>query len=449
MRQPSFLIPDIREMLIPEKKQELSEALLEFHPVDTAEIVVGLTEEEQVTFFRLLDKEQQIAVFEELDQEEQAALLSSLTKEHCRELLNEMSVDNRVDLLQDLPEEIAHRLLTCLSDSERKLTEKLLKYKPKTAGALMTTEFASVNAHMTAAQALQAVRDTALSKETIYYIYVTDDQSRLIGILSLRELVLAKPEQVIQDVASPYVISIAVDQDQEEVAGVMEKYDFIAVPVVDEEGKLLGIVTIDDVVDVIKHESTEDIHKMAAIMPHDEEYWKISHWAMVQKRIGWLVTFLLLEMITSSVLKHYHSAITAVVTLAFFIPTLIGTGGNCGTQSATLVIRGLATRELNVNELLKILWREGRVGFTLGVVLGSLAVLRCYWMSHDLLVSIAVGSAMVVTLVMASVVGSFFPILLHRLKLDPATAAGPFIATVTDVTALFIYFEIAKAILHL
>jgi magnesium transporter len=449
MRQPSFLIPDIREMLVPEKQKELQEVLEEFHPVDIAEIVVGLTPEEQVSFFRLLAKEQQIAVFEELDQEEQSALLSSLTKEHCRELLNEMSADNRVDLLQDLPEEIAARLLSCLSESERKLTEKLLKYKPNTAGAIMTTELASVRGHMTAEQSLQLIRDTALLKETIYYLYVTDDQNHLIGILSLRDLVVAKPEQTIQDVASPYVISVTVDQDQEEVAKVMEKYDFIAVPVVDEEGRLQGIITIDDVVDVMKKESTEDIHKMAAIIPHEEEYLDVSPWSMIQKRIGWLVVFLLLEMVTGNVLRNYQTTIDAVIMLTFFIPLLIGTGGNAGTQSATLIIRGLATGELKPNRVFKIIWKEGFVGLVLGLALGCLAGLRTYWMSGDLLIASAVSCSMVATLVMATVTGSLFPILLYRLKLDPAVAAGPFIASVVDVTALLIYFGIARAILHL
>lgn len=449
MRRPSFLIPDIREMLVPEKQKELQEALEEFHPVDITEIVVGLTPEEQVSFFRLLAKDQQIAVFEELDQEEQSALLSNLTKEHCHELLNDMSTDNRVDLLQDLPEEIASRLLGCLSESERKLTEKLLKYKPNTAGAIMTTELASVRGHMTAEQSLQLIRDTALLKETIYYLYVTDDQNHLIGILSLRDLVVAKPEQLIQDVASPYVISVTVDQDQEEVAKVMEKYDFIAVPVVDEEGKLQGIITIDDVVDVMKKESTEDIHKMAAIIPHEEAYLDVSPWSMIQKRIGWLVVFLLLEMVTGTVLKNYQSSLDAVVALAFFIPLLIGTGGNAGTQSATLVIRGLATGELKVTHLMKIIGREGLIGLALGAVLGILAGLRSYWMAGDPLLAVAVSSAMVATLVMATVTGALFPVLLHRLKLDPAVAAGPFIASIVDVTALLIYFEIARAILHL
>ncbi len=449
MRQPSFLIPDIREMLVPEKQKELQEALEEFHPVDIAEIVVGLTPEEQVSFFRLLAKEQQIAVFEELDQEEQSVLLSSLTKEHCHELLNDMSTDNRVDLLQDLPEEIAGRLLGCLSESERKLTEKLLKYKPNTAGAIMTTELASVRGHMTAEQSLQLIRDTALLKETIYYLYVTDDQNHLIGILSLRDLVVAKPEQLIQDVASPYVISVTVDQDQEEVAKVMGKYDFIAVPVVDEEGKLQGIITIDDVVDVMRKESTEDIHKMAAIMPHEEEYLDVSPWSMVQKRIGWLVVFLFLEMITGNVLRNYQTTIDAVVVLVFFIPLLIGTGGNAGTQSATLIIRGLATGELKPNRIFKVIWKEGFVGLVMGLALGCLAGLRTYWISGDILIAGAVSCAMVVTLVMATITGSLFPILLYRLKLDPAVAAGPFIASIVDVTALLIYFEIARAILHL
>lgn len=449
MRQPSFLIPDIREMLVPEKKQELMEALQEFHPVDVAEVVVGLSEEEQASFFRLLDKDKQIAVFEELDQEEQAALLTSLTKEHSKELLNAMSADDRVDLLQELPDEIAQRLLESLTESERKLTERLLKYRPKTAGAIMTPEFASVNAHMSVQQALQVLRETAPNKEMIYYVYVTDDHARLIGILSLKDLVLARPEQLIQEICSGYVISVTADQHQEEVTRVIEKYDFLALPVVDEQGKLLGIVTVDDVMDVVKRESTEDIHKMAAIIPHEEEYFKIPIQGLINRRIGWLIAFLLLELVTSGVLRSYRSQLESTVALAFFIPLLLGTGGNAGTQSATLIIRGLATGELGTAQLLRILFREGTVGFLMGGILGILAAIRAYLMVPNFFLSVTIGITLIAILVLATIAGSIFPIILRKLKFDPAVAAGPFIATMIDATALFIYFEIAKAILHI
>jgi len=448
MRQPSFLIPDIRELLAPERREELIEALRDFHPADIAEILIGLEEEEQSLLFHLIDKEEQGVVFEEFDQGEQAVLLMSLSKEHSKELIKAMSADNRVDLLQDLPQEIAQRLLESLSESERRLTEKLLKFRPKTAGAIMTPEFASVLANLTSGEALQVLRKTARSKETIYYIYVTDEQRRLTGILSLRELVLAEPEQLIHEVASPNVISVTVDQDQEEVAHVMEKYDFIAVPVIDEEGKLQGIITIDDVVDVMREESTEDIQKMAAIIPHQEEYLKVSIRSMIRKRIVWLMVFLLLAMITTNILRSYQTTLDSLVMLAFFIPLLIGTGGNAGTQSATLIIRGLATGDLDPNQLFRILWRESLIGISLGAVLGIVAGIRCYWMSGSVLVASVVGFTMVATLIMATVTGAFFPIIAHRLKVDPAVAAGPFIATIVDVTALIIYFEIAKVILQ-
>jgi len=449
MKRQGLLTPEIRELLKERRIEEMKMALKDLHPVDVASILTNLEDREKVMVFRLLPQELALDTFNELDEEEQASLLSLLGKNYAATVLNEMAPDERADLFEELPEEIIERFLPLMSPPERADVEKLLKERQHSAGSIMTTEYASLKKDLTIGEALKNIRQMAPRKETIYYLYVVDNEEKLVGVVSLKDLVLGEPSQKIAEIMHPEVISVKKNQDQEEVARLIAKYNFLAVPVVDKKDKLSGIVTVDDTIDIIKEENTEDIHKMAAMEAPEEEYFKSNFFTLARKRILWLIALLIAQTFTGNILKGYSHCLEAIVALAFFIPMLIDTAGNAGTQSASIVIRGLATGEFSLRQTFRILKREILIGLTLGLILGTFGLLRAFWMQKDPLLSIAVGAALVVTVTLATISGAFFPLLLRKVKLDPAVAAGPFITTVIDIAGLIIYFQIARFLLHI
>ena len=447
MDQTSLLLPETKDMLATGRTEELKDALREMHPADIAAILVKLEDKERVTVFRLLAKEKALEVFEELKEEEQATLLSGLTKERATEVLDEMAPDDRADLFEELPEEIAARFLPLMREEERKNVEKLLAYEENTAGAIMTTKYASLSKTISVGEALDIIRKTAPKRETVYYSYIIEGNGALIGVVSIKDLVLAQPTERIESLMRTNVISVKVEEDQEEVARAFEKYEFLALPVVDKNNALLGIVTVDDIVGIIKEEATEDMHKMAAMQAPEEEYFKAGVFTRARKRIIWLIALLVVYTVSANILKGYSAALEAMIALAFFIPMLTGTGGNTATQSATLVIRGLATGEVKVEDLFRIIRKEIGLGLVLGLTLGSILGIFGIVIAKSPRLGITVGTALAITITWATVSGAFLPLLLRRLKLDPAVAAGPFITTLIDISALFIYFEIAKRLL--
>ncbi len=449
MRRQGLLTPEIMQLLEKKRVEEVKTILKDLHPVDIASILTNLDDEETVVVFRLLPRELALDSFNELDEEEQASLLSLLGKNYAATVLNEMAPDERADLFEELPEEIIERFLPLMSSEERSNVEKLLQEKHNSAGSIMTTEYASLKPNLTIAEALENIRRMAPKKETIYYLYVEDEEGKPIGVVSLKDLVLGEPAQKISEIMHPEVISVRENQDQEEVARLIAKYNFLAMPVVNQKGKLCGIVTVDDSMDIIKEENTEDIHKMAAIEAPEEEYFKSSFFTLARKRVLWLIGLLIAETFTSNILKGYSHALESLVALAFFIPMLIDTAGNAGTQSASIVIRGLATREFSFSHIFRILKREILIGLILGSVIGIFGMARAFWMQKNPLLSIVVGLALVITITLATISGALFPLLLRKIKLDPAVAAGPFITTVSDIAGLIIYFQIAKFLLHI
>ena len=419
-------------------------------PVDAAEAIGSLPRTLQALAFRLLPKDEAIEVYEYLDPAVQQSLLERLRSGEVLELVEEMSPDDRVRLFDELPAKVVRRLLAELSPAERRVTAQMLGYEPETAGRLMTTEFIDLKEFHSAAQALDIVRRRARDTETIYSLYVTDASRHLTGMLSLRDLVTADPEQRLGDVMTHEVVNVSTDTDQEEVARVIQRYDFLAVPVVDREERLVGIVTVDDVIDVIQQEATRDLYAAGAVQAGDEDdYFQSDLFTIARRRVVWLLVLLLANSLTSSVIASEQGVLKQVVVLAAFIPLLIGTGGNVGSQSSTVVIRGLSTQRLQSLGPAMAIGRELVAGALLGLLMVVVVVPWAAYVSGSWVVAGAAGISLVVITTMAATAGAALPLLFSRIGLDPALMSAPFIATITDVVGVFIYLHTAGLLLEL
>ena len=418
--------------------------------VDAAEAIGSLPRTLQALAFRLLPKDEAIEVYEYLDPSVQQTLLERLRSGEVLELVEEMSPDDRVRLFDELPAKVVRRLLAELSPAERRVTAQLLGYEAETAGRLMTTEFIDLKEFHSAAQALEIVRRRARDTETVYSLYVTDGSRHLTGILSLRDLVTAEPEARIGDVMTREVVSVATDTDQEEVARAIQRYDFLAVPVVDREQRLVGIVTVDDVIDVIEQEATRDLYAAGAVQAGDEDdYFQSNLFTVARRRVVWLLVLLLANSGTAAVIASMDHVLHQVVVLAAFIPLLIGTGGNVGAQSSTVVIRGLSTQRIQSMGTPWAIAREALAGALLGLLMLVVVVPWAGYVSHgNWLVAWAAGFALVAITTLAATAGAALPLLFDRIGLDPALMSAPFIATATDVAGVFIYLNIAAALLQ-
>jgi magnesium transporter len=415
--------------------------------VDAAEAIGNLPRTLQALAFRLLPKDEAIAVYEYLPVDVQQTLLERLRSGEVLELVEAMSPDDRVRLFDELPAKVVRRLQAELSPAERRVTAQLLGYAPETAGRLMTTEFIDLKEFHSAAQALAIVRRLARDTETIYALYVTDGSRKLTGMLSLRDLVVAEPEARIGDVMTREVISVSTDTDQEEVARAIQRYDFLAIPVVDREQRLVGIVTVDDVIDVIQQEATRDLYAAGAVQAGDEDdYFRSSLLAIARRRVVWLLVLLVANSGTSAVIASQEAVLERLVLLAAFIPLLIGTGGNVGAQSSTVVIRGLSTQRIHQLGLGKAVGREALAGALLGLLL-ALVVLPWAWLSGGPLVAGAVAASLLAISTLAATAGASLPLLFDRFKLDPALMSAPFITTIVDVAGVFIYLQTASRLL--
>lgn len=414
--------------------------------VDTAEAIGALPRTLQALAFRLLPKDEAIEVYEYLDPSVQQTLLERLRSGEVLELVEEMSPDDRVRLFDELPAKVVRRLLAELSPAERRVTAQLLGYEAETAGRLMTTEFIDLKEFHSAGQALEIVRRRARDTETIYSLYVTDASRHLTGILSLRDLVVADPEARIGDVMTREVISVSTDTNQEEVARAIQRYDFLAVPVVDREQRLVGIVTVDDVIDVIEQEATRDLYAAGAVQAGDEDdYFQSNLFTVARRRVLWLLVLLLANSGTAAVIASMDGVLRQVVVLAAFIPLLIGTGGNVGAQSSTVVIRGLSTQRIQALGPALAIGREALAGALLGVLMVLVVVPWSLYVSGgNPAVAGAAGISLVAITTLAATAGAALPLLFNRLGLDPALMSAPFIATATDVAGVFIYLRTAS-----
>jgi magnesium transporter len=416
---------------------------------DIAEAIEGLPETLQVIAFRLLPKGEAIEVYEYLDSTVQQALIEEFKRQEVLDIVDQMSPDDRVRLFDELPAKIVTRLLEQLSPLERQSTALLLGYEPDTAGRIMTPEYISLKESFTVFQALERIRSLAKYTETIYYLYVTDAARCLTGTLSLRELVVAQPQQTIGEIMTRDPLFVQTDTDQEEVARLIQRYDFLAVPVVDTEQRLVGIVTVDDVLDILEEETTEDIYALGGVQSDGDNYFQTNLFTVARRRVVWLFVLLLTNTVTGTIIKAQEELLQQVVTLAAFIPLLTGTGGNVGAQSSTVVIRGLNTEDIRLKEALRIVGREAIAGILLGLILGVITIIWAYFLQGNLLVALAVGMSLLAIALLASVSGSALPFLFRSLKLDPALMSAPFITTAVDVIGVLIYFNLARLILRL
>jgi magnesium transporter len=423
--------------------------LVPVQPADIAEAIEGLPEAMQAIAFRLLSKSEAIEVYEYLDSTVQQTLIEEFKRQDVLDIVDKMSPDDRVRLFDELPAKIVTRLLAQLSPEERRATALLLGYESGTAGRIMTPEYVSLKEGWTVAQALERIRSLANVSETIYYLYVTDAARRLIGTLSLRALVMAQPEQKIGDVLTREIVYVQTDTDQEEAARIIQRYDFLAVPVVDAEQRLVGIITVDDVLDILEQETTEDIYTLGGVQSGDDSYFQTNLLTVARRRVVWLFVLLITNTATSAVISSQQEILQQVVALAAFIPLLIGTGGNVGAQSSTVVIRGLNTDEIRGGKALRVIRREAIAGAFLGLMLGVVVLIWAFVLQGSWVVAIAVGVSLVAISILASVAGSTLPFLFQAIGLDPALMSAPFITTAVDVLGVLIYLNLARLILQI
>ncbi len=421
--------------------------LVPVQPADIAESIEGLPEAMQAIAFRLLSKAEAIEVYEHLDSSVQQTLIEDFKRQDVIDIVDKMSPDDRVKLFDELPAKVVSRLLSQLSPEERQTTALLLGYEADTAGRIMTPEYVALREGWTISQALDHIRNLANFSETIYYLYVTDSARRLTGILSLRDLVTSQPDRQVGDLMVREFISVRTGTDQEEVARIIQRYDFLALPVVDAEQRLVGIVTVDDVIDVLEEETTEDIYTLGGVQSGSDNYFQTNLLTVARRRVVWLFVLLLTNTGTSAVIRSQEDFLEQVVALTAFIPLLIGTGGNVGAQSSTVVIRGLNTDEVSMDNALDVIRREAIAGTLLGIMLGVVVTGWAYLLQGNLSVAIAVGLSLISISLLASVSGSALPFLFQALKLDPALMSAPFITTAVDVLGVLIYLNMAKVIL--
>ena len=417
-------------------------------PVDIAQAIDTLPMILQALAFRLLNKNEAIEVYEYLDPSVQQNLLDRLRSNEVLDLVEEMSPDDRVRLFDELPAKVVRRLLSELSPEERRVTAQLLGYQSETAGRLMTTEFIDLKEFLSVSQALKLVRERATFSETIYSLYVTDKERHLTGILSLRDLVVADPKSLIGEVMTREVVNVRTDTDQEEVARAIQRYDFLALPVVDLEKRLVGIVTVDDVIDVIEQEATRDIYAAGAVQAgDDDDYFQSSLFVVARRRIVWLAVLVLANGLTTQVIAMNDEVLKQVVLLAAFIPLLIGAGGNVGAQSSTVVIRGLSTQRIQRLGFFRAIAREAFAGALLGILMAIFVVPFAWWQGQGPLVATAVGISLMAITTLAATAGASLPLLFDRMGLDPALMSAPFITTATDVAGVLIYLKTASWLL--
>jgi len=440
---------ELHELLVAGNYDTAKLLLEPSQPVDIAEAIGSLPQILQALAFRLLKKNEAIEVYEYLDPIVQQTLLDRLRSGEVLEIVEKMSPDDRVQLFDELPAKVVRKFLSALSPGERKVTAELLGYQPETAGRLMTTEFIDLKEMQTAEQALSLIRKRAPFTETIYSLYVTDKERHLTGILSLRDLVTADPQMQIGEVMTREVVNTTTDTNQEEVARAIQRYDFLALPVVDKENRLVGIVTVDDLIDVIEQEATRDIYAAGAVQAGDEDdYFQSGLFTIARRRIVWLLILVLANGITTKVIAMNDQILSEVVILAAFIPLLIGTGGNVGAQSSTVVIRGLSTQKIKSLGALKAISKEAITGALLGVLMLIVVIPFAWWQGEGLLIGLAVGISLLSITTLAATAGAMLPLLFYRMGLDPALMSSPFITTATDIAGVFIYLNTAAWLIN-
>ncbi|NLM74653.1 MAG: magnesium transporter [Clostridiaceae bacterium] len=435
--------------LLEEKKyKELKDIFAHMNPVDIAALLEGFSEKNYLLLFRILPKDLAAETFVEMDYDQQEILIGSFSDSELREVVNELYIDDMVDIVEEMPANVVKRILASSDANTRKLINEILKYPPDSAGSIMTTEFINLHADMTVAEAIKRIREKGFDSETIDTCYVTDNVRHLIGFVTIRTIILSDENSKIEDVMNRNVISVGTMEDQETVVNLFAKYDLTVLPVVDNEKRIVGIVTVDDAIDVLQKETTEDFEKMAAITPTDRPYLKKTTYEIWKSRIPWLLILMISATFTGMIISHFEEALKTYVILTAYIPMLMDTGGNSGSQASVTIIRSLSLNELHFGDILRVLWKEFRVALMSGITLALVYFAKLIIFDKT---GIAVASIICVTLVLtvfvAKLVGCFFPMLAKKVGFDPAVMASPFITTIVDAISLLIYFNIASAIL--
>lgn len=430
------------------KYAEVRNKIADMNVVDIAQLFEEMDKQKLLVIFRILPKDIAAGVFSYISYELQRYIIESITDSEIRNIIDELFFDDAIDFLEEMPSNIVKKVLENTDETTRKLINQFLNYPEDSAGSIMTIEYVDLKKEMTVKQALQHIKETGIDKETIDTCYILDDSRRLEGVTSIRKLILSDESVVIKDIMETDVIYVNTHERQEEIALLFKKYDFLSMPVVDNERRLVGIVTIDDIIDVIEQENTEDFQKMAAMEPSEKEYLKTNALVLAKHRITWLLVLMISATFTGNIIRKFDEVLQTVVVLASFIPMLMDTGGNAGSQSSALIIRGLALGEIRAKDALKVLWKEIQVSCLVGIVLTVVNFVRIYFFEKaELLVAVTVCTTLFFTVVLAKVIGGILPIMAKKLKLDPAIMAGPLITTVVDVVALTVYFSIATWLL--
>ena len=441
---------EIVELLEQNKLAELKEILINENPIDIADVFEDFPKEKYLIIFKLLPKDFSSEVFSYLSPEKQQEVIENITDDEIKFIVEDMYLDDTVDFIEEMPANIVDKILKNTSNDKRKLINQMLKYPENSAGSVMTVEYVSFKDNYTVKQAIEYYRKVAIDKEETDICFVTDTKKKLVGIISLKTLILSKDDSYIQDEMDTNFVSVLTLDDQEEIAALFRKYDLTTMPVVDHEDRLVGVITVDDIVDVIDQENTEDIQKMAAMNPSDEEYLKESVLSLAKHRILWLLVLMISATFTGLVIKKYEDILQSAVYLATFIPMLMDTGGNAGSQSATLVIRGIALEEIEFSDIFKVIWKELRVSILVGFILSAVNFIRIYYFTNSSLeTSLVVAISMFLTVIMAKVVGGVLPLIAKSLKIDPAIMASPLITTIVDTAALIIFFKLSVIFLHI
>lgn len=443
------MIEKVFELLSKGNFKELKQLLNESNESDVAECLDELSKEDLAIVFRLLKKDEAVDIFSYMSSDTQEKLVETLSDQEVAAIVSKLYIDDAADLIDELPANLVSKVLQNASPTKRKAINEILKYPEDSAGSIMTVEYVDIKSGLTVKECFDRIRRIGLNKETVYTLYVVDADRRLIGVTTVKELLMRDYDTCINDFMEDNVITVTTNEDKEEVAKMFDKYDFLALPVVDNENRLVGIVTVDDAMDVMSEENEEDFEIMAAMTPSEDDYLKESVITQYKNRIVWLLVLMLSSIITGKIITNYEVTFSAIPLLVSFIPMLMDTGGNCGSQASTMVIRALATDEIEPKDVFKVWWKEARIGVMCGVTLGLVNGIRIFIQYHDLGIAIVIACTLCLTAVLAKSLGCFLPLLAKAIHLDPAYMASPLITTITDACSLAIYFNIALMVLNI
>lgn len=440
----------ILELLENRQYKELKAELENMHPVDIAEMMEEFDEKQVLLIFRLLGKDEAAETFTEMNSDIQETLINALTDSEIKEVMDEMYLDDTVDVLEEMPANVVDRLLFATDEETRQQINTLLNYPEDSAGSIMNVEYIAFQKDMTVEEAILKIRQVGMNKETVYTCYVTEKR-KLIGVVSLKELLASGDNRMIEEIMETNLLYVNTHDDQEETAAMINKYGLIAIPVVDNEMRMVGIVTVDDAIDVMEEETTEDMSMMAGIAPNEDAYFETTVWQHAKSRFPWLLFLMLSATLSGLVLDHFDYVVAIMPILNSFVPMLTGTGGNCGSQSSTLIIRGLATDEIVFKDIVKVIWKELRVALTVGVMLAivnGIRIMIMYNHTYDntLIIAIVLGITLMCTIILAKTIGCTLPLIAKKCGLDPALMAAPLITTLVDTGTILIYFTIATKI---